>query len=122
MRIIYLKNAPNAEKWDIKEVQNPHANILIKLGIAKPTINDTAITGSVGDFIKQNLPDELKTEVTEKDFIQAVNRFKRNIYSDFNKDKLIAECQKRGLKVKKKITNDDLINLLITDDINKETN
>ncbi len=122
MRIIYLKNAPNAKQGDIKQVENPHARVLIKLGIAKIAINDNPITGSVGDFIKQNLPTEFKTDVTEKDFMQAVNRFKRNIYSDLNKDKLIAECQKRGLKVKKKITNDELINLLVTDDINKETN
>ncbi len=120
MLIKYLTNAPNAKQGDIKRVENPHARVLIKLGIAKFAINDNQIIGSVGDFIKQNLPNKLKTNVIEKDFIQAVNRFKKNIYSDFNKDKLIAECQKRDLKVNKKITNDDLINLLITDDINNE--
>ncbi len=35
MLIKYLKNAPNAEKGDIKQVPIIQANILIKLGIAK---------------------------------------------------------------------------------------
>ncbi len=57
-----------------------------------------------------------------KQHIKTAKNTVKNSYSDFNKDKLLAECEKRQLASTKKMTKKQLTDLLITDDINKESN